>query len=99
MLHVTCDHCGKELRPHEDQHYVVKIETFAVDESEGLTEEDLEQDHLEEISEILNQGDEEFELEEPRKAFRYDMCQDCHRRFLRDPLGKEAPHKMYFSKN
>ena len=26
MLHVTCDLCGKELRPGEDEHFFVKIE-------------------------------------------------------------------------
>ena len=29
MLHVTCDLCGKELRPGEDHRYVVKLEVFA----------------------------------------------------------------------
>ena len=29
MLHVTCDLCGKELRPGDDHRYVVKIDVFA----------------------------------------------------------------------
>src|SRR3954454_7157990 len=54
MLHVTCDLCGKELRPGED-HYVVKIEVYAAHDPAELTEADLDEDHMEAVSQLLRQ--------------------------------------------
>jgi hypothetical protein len=40
------------------------------------------------------------DLAEPTyKQFRYDLCPECHKKFLRDPLGKEVAQKFHFSKN
>ena len=99
MLHFTCDHCGKQLRPSDEQRFVVKIEAFAADPL-GITEADLEEDHLEAVSELLRDMEDcGPDLEEPNKQFRYDLCHECHKRFIQDPLGKENTHKMFFSKN
>jgi hypothetical protein len=98
MLHVTCDHCGKELRAQEDQHYVVKIETSLAGALQEITDADLEEDHLEAISQLLC-DDEDAQPEEPRRSFRFDLCHECHRRFARDPLSKDQAHKLFFSKN
>ncbi len=100
MLQFTCDHCGKELRPGEERRFVVKIEAFAAEDPGEITEADLDGDHLEEVSQLLrDMEDEDIPLEEPNKKFRYDLCPECHRRFVRDPLGKESTHKLFFSKN
>jgi hypothetical protein len=102
MMHFTCDQCGKELRAGEDQRYVIKIEAFAAEDPAELTEADLDDDHMEAVSEMLQQledSDGELDLPAPSKQFRYDLCHDCHKRFCRDPLSKEPQHKMYFSKN
>jgi hypothetical protein len=102
MLHVTCDLCGKEIRPGEEQRYVVKIEVFAANETTPLTEEDLDEDHLEEISQLL--AAEECGLapsgEDSTTVFRrYDLCPACRKRFLKDPLGREAHLNLSFSEN
>ena len=102
MVHVTCDLCGKELRPGEAEHFVVKIEAFAAEDPAELTDADLEEDHLEAIGEILREleeNDGELDLPAATRRFRYDLCPDCHQRFLRDPLGKECSQKVTFSKN
>ena len=52
MLHITCDLCGKAVQSNED-HYIVKIEVFAAHDPAGLTEADLDDDHMEAISELL----------------------------------------------
>jgi hypothetical protein len=101
MLRVICDGCGKELRPGED-HHVVKIEVFAAVEPAELTEEDLDIDHMEAMSEMLEQLEEcpqAYELPPSAKNLRYDLCGDCRKRYLRDPLGREASPKFQFSKN
>src|SRR5689334_12666344 len=55
MLHVTCDLCGKELRPGEDHHYVVKLEVFAAHDPAEITEADLDDDHMEAVSQLLRE--------------------------------------------
>ena len=102
MLRYTCDICGKELRPGEQQHFVLKIEAFAAHDPAELTEEDLEDDHLEAVGAMLRELEEshgELDLPEPTRHFRYDLCTDCHERFIRDPLGKESMQKVTFSEN
>ena len=55
MLHISCDLCGKVLQTGQD-HYVVKIEVFAQHDPAQLTDADLEEDHMEAISQILAAG-------------------------------------------
>jgi hypothetical protein len=101
MLHITCDLCGKELRVGED-HYVVKIEVFAAHDPSQLTEADLEEDHMQAVSELLRQMEETEDaddLEPTSHHRRYDLCPGCRKRFLRDPLAKEAAQKFDFSEN
>lgn len=103
MLHFTCDLCGRELCPGQDHRYVVKMEVFAAHDPAKITEADLDEDHMQAVSEILcdlDENREDVDLVEPvYKHFRYDLCTDCHKRFLRDPLGKENAQKFQFSKN
>ncbi len=102
MLHFTCDLCGKELPSGEDQRYVVKMEAYAVHDPAEITEADLDEDHMEAVSQLLRDTEDnglDSELDEAHKSFRYDLCPECHKKFLRDPLGKEAVQKFLFSKN
>lgn len=102
MVHVTCDGCQKELFSGDD-HFVVKIEAFVAHDPLKLTEEDLDEDHMEEVSKLLREleeTDEDLDLVGPaRQHFRYDLCPECHKKFLRDPLGREGLQKFDFSKN
>jgi hypothetical protein len=99
MLHFTCDHCGKELRKGED-HYVVKIEVFAAHDPTEITEEDLDADHMEAVSQILQELEEGEDAVEPAaKHFRYDLCDGCRQKYSRDPLNKDAAQKFHFSEN
>jgi hypothetical protein len=92
MLHVTCDLCGREMRPGED-HYVVKIEVVARNPGQ-LTEADLDADHLEAVGELLREMEEDLdaghEPEPPTQRRRYDLCPECRNHYLHDPLRKEA---------
>jgi hypothetical protein len=103
MLHVTCDLCGKVLRPGDDQHFVVKVEVFAAQDPAEITEADLEEDHMEAIGELLREMEDNLiepeDIEHPMQHFRYDLCPRCRKRFARDPLGKENAQKFDFSEN
>src|SRR5262245_22547935 len=101
MLHVTCDGCGKQLRQNDD-HHVVKIEVFAARAPLALTDDDLDQDHLEAVAELLREAEEADEVlsPEPRSAqMRYDLCCSCRKRYLQNPLGRESASKLSFSPN
>src|SRR5215831_17392010 len=98
MLHITCDLCGKELRGGGD-HYVVKIEVFPTQDPAVLTEADLDEDHMEAVSQMLREMEdmEAPEVEPPSQQRRYDLCPECRKRYLRDPLNREAAQKFDFS--
>jgi hypothetical protein len=105
MLHITCDLCGKELRAGQD-HYVVKVEVFAQHDPNQLTEDDLEEDHMEAVNQLLRDLDEDDladAIEPSRHHLRYDLCPECRQRYLSDPLNKtlhkEAVQKFDFSEN
>jgi hypothetical protein len=97
MIHFSCDFCGKELRPGDEQRYVVKMEAYAAQDPAELTEDDLDDDNLQEISQLIQDG--EVDLPAPSQQFRYDLCCECHRRFLRDPLGKKQHISLFTSEN
>jgi hypothetical protein len=101
MMHFSCDLCGKELRSGDDQRYVVKIEAFAAHDPAEITESDLDEDHMEAVSQLLRDADDglaENEVVAAQKGFRFDLCPECHKKFIRDPLSKEAL-KFDFSEN
>ena len=102
MLHVTCDLCGKQLRPGEDHRFVVKIEVFSAHDPSELTEADLDEDHMEAVSQLLRDAEDGVvpePLEPSHQNFRYDLCPECRTKFARDPLGKDAAQKFDFSEN
>lgn len=99
MLHFTCDLCGQELG---DERFIVKIEVYPGFDPEEVCDDHLDADHLQEISEILQEQADtgKMELEDcGSKIFRYDLCRRCHQKFLKDPLGRDALRRLNFSEN
>jgi hypothetical protein len=97
MLHYSCDLCGKDLTDESEGRFVVRIEVSAAHDPAELTDDDLEEDHLEAIGNVLG-DDLGPELAPAFKKMRYDLCPTCHKKFLADPLSREA-HKFDFSEN
>jgi len=99
MLHHTCDLCGQRI---DDGRFIIRLEVFPAFDPEEITEADLDQDNLEEISEMLAEMDLTGELHlddcEPR-TFRYDLCRDCCQEYRKDPLALHRPRRMKFSEN
>ncbi len=102
MVHFTCDLCGKDLTAAGDPRFVVKIEAYAGFDPTEITEGDLDDDHMEAVSQLLRR-DEELSTEEldaqARKGFRFDLCSCCHGKFVKDPLGRDSLRVFDFSKN
>ncbi len=100
MIHFTCDLCKREIEPGEDLRYVVKVEVFAALESPSEADLD-DRDNLLEIQDILQRvEDEEDEQigEDVYQTLRYDLCPECRKRFLKNPLGREIK-QFDFSQN
>jgi len=97
-MHFSCDLCSKNLREGVDGRYVVKMEIFAAHDPAELTEDDLDADHLEEMSLLLADEDASMEPSPVQSQKRFDLCPTCHKKFLADPLGREAL-KFSFSPN
>ena len=103
MQHFTCDLCGKRMRSNDDRRFVVKMEVYAAHDPDELTDDDLDQDHMDALSEMLEDSDaDDIPIEDPAPSYKklqFDLCPECQTRFLHDPLGKEAAQKYHFSKN
>jgi hypothetical protein len=103
MLHFSCDICGKDLSPEGAARFVVKMEAFAATDPAQLTDDDLDADHVEEMAQLLNEI-EDGEADAPDllptcKKLRFDLCPMCYRKFVKDPLGREAAARLNFSEN
>lgn len=102
MIHYSCDRCKRILDPEQDLRYVVKIEIQAAMEPQEADEDEEDRDYLMEIQDILERIDEEDEIklaEDIYQKRRFDLCPECYRKFLKNPLGREASSKLGFSQN
>lgn len=86
---ISCDACGRGLLLHSNVRYEVKIEVRAAYDPLEITRADLEKDLRAEIRKTLEEcrrrSPEELENEVYR-SFRFDLCPDCRRRYLKNPL-------------
>ncbi len=101
MIHYTCDRCKREINPTHHTRYVVQIEIQSIDEDAFCDFED-DVDHLTELHHMLEDGGGEPDphCETPHShRGQYDLCPDCHRQFLKNPLGRENLVAIGFSNN
>ena len=112
MLHYSCDICTRPIDTHADVHHVVKIEVFpAVDDvaDHGCCEDNgphiasrEDADHLEEMQDMLERLDEEdlpAGLADGARSMRFDLCDACRQRFVKNPLGVKSGKTLDFSNN
>ena len=102
MIHYSCDRCSKPIDPSEEVRYVVKMEIEAVMEPLVGVMDDDDRDYLMEISEILERGDDAANpliSDEVYSRKRFDLCSDCHRQFVKSPVGDKRTKQLNFSDN
>jgi hypothetical protein len=102
MIRYTCDLCGRHLDPEEDLRYVVKMEVYAAYDPGANNEEEDDRDHLEEIQDILERmEDAESDQigDDVYQPFRFDLCPECRKKFIKNPLGREPVKAFGFSEN
>jgi hypothetical protein len=103
MIHYACDRCGRPIDPSEEIRYVVRLEIEAVMEPlDGDVIDDEDRDHLMELDDILDNADDLGNAligDDVYDRKRYDLCTECHRKFAKDPVGREAVRQLDFSQN
>jgi len=105
MVHFTCDLCGKDLAPYGEPRFVVKIAAYAGYDPNQITEDDLDEDHMEAVADLLRREEAEgascsSDADTPSyKGFRFDLCPECHGRFIKDPLNRDTLKLLNFSEN
>lgn len=102
MLHYSCDLCKRPLDPQDDLRYVVKLEVYAAFDPLQIDERDEDCDHLEDLQDILEQSDEAASQQlgdDVYQQLRFDLCPECRKKFLKNPLGRKAAEQLDFSQN
>jgi hypothetical protein len=102
MISYSCDLCKRNIDPEQDLRYVVKIEISAAFDPLSSEEEECDRDHLEEIQDILQRledGQCDEISEDVFQELRFDLCPECRKKFVKNPLGREVAKLLGFSKN
>ncbi len=102
MIHYSCDRCKRIIDSEEDLRYVVKLEVQAAMEPLEVDEFEDDRDHLLEVQEILERlEDSESEAisDELYQRSRFDLCSECYREFIKNPVGYEGRAHFGFSQN
>jgi hypothetical protein len=100
--------CKRPIDTQTDVHHVLKIEVFpAVDDlaehnccNAGGPPEDA--DHLEAMQDMLEHLDDEDlppGLHDGARSMRFDLCDACRQRFVKNPLGVKPGKQLDFSNN
>jgi len=101
MIHYSCDRCKRTLDPAQDLRYVVKIDAQVALEPLDNPESTDDRDYLEEVQELLEElsdaDADDIALGLPVQR-RFDLCIDCYRKYLQNPLGESAA-QVGFSSN
>jgi protein-arginine kinase activator protein McsA len=100
MIHYTCDRCKRQINTADQTRYIVQIDIHsAADPSNIELDDDI--DHLTELHQML-EGIHEHALNDEVQSShhgQYDLCPECHRQFLKNPLGRDAMLALGFSNN
>ena len=90
VIRYECDRCGRPLTANGADRFIVRMELYAAGGPVEFTSDDLNRDHDDEIRAVLDQlsaADPDEVEDQTYRCLRFDVCADCHRALLRNPLG------------
>ena len=103
MIHYSCDLCKRDLDPARDSRYVMQLEIAQAIDPLDVTEEEDDRDYLEEIQEVLQRCDDDDILaplcDGSTQRKKFDLCADCCKRVMHNPLGRDQLSQFNFSPN
>jgi hypothetical protein len=101
MVHYTCDGCKRTLDAQNDLRYVMKIEVYAAVDPLDLDDQE-DRDNLDDLHDML-EGVDDARADELDDAVyqqhRFDLCPECRKRFMKNPLGRKSTEMFDFSEN
>ena len=101
MIHYTCDCCQRAIDPENEMRYVVRLEVYAsLDPTDNELSDD--RDHLQELQDILERLDDAEDQEICDDVYhqrRFDLCSECRKRFVQNPLARISASHLDFSQN
>lgn len=101
MIHYSCDCCKRPIDPLTELRYVVRVEVYAALDPVG-EELDDDRDHLQEIQDILENLDDQDDQQVADDVYhqqRFDLCSECRKQYVKNPLGRAVRQELGFSKN
>ena len=102
MIQYSCDCCKRLIDPQDDLRYVVRMEVYAAMDTGDSDDCEDDRDYLAEVQEIIQRGD---DVESDRigddiyQQLRFDLCPECRRKFLKNPIVRETAIQFDFSEN
>ena len=102
MIHHSCDSCKQIIDPRENLRYVVRMEVYAAMEPVENEDSDDDRDHLAEIQDILecvDDADSDRIGDDVYQQLRFDLCPECRKKFLSNPIVREPSKQLNFSEN
>jgi hypothetical protein len=78
------------------------MEVYAAFDPSAMDELDDDRDHLREIQEILLRSVDADDAQigsDVYEQLRFDLCPECRKKFIQNPLGSELSKQFDFSKN
>jgi hypothetical protein len=107
MLHYSCDACKRPIKTDTDVRHVVKIEVFPAvedqscgcDEAESLAADADNLEEMQDLLERLDESDEATGFDDATRSLRFDLCDACRQRFVKNPLGLKNGKQLDFSNN
>ena len=101
MIHFSCDRCHRTIAE-DELRFTVAIEIQIAVENEPVDSETLPAEEMEVLHEVLNELNEEEREEVNRFAYQqqqHDLCLECQREYIANPLGCEQSSRVGFSEN
>ncbi|MEE9200757.1 MAG: hypothetical protein V3V45_04860 [Candidatus Brocadiales bacterium] len=101
MIHYSCDMCSKVIQSEEELRYVVKIEIYPADVDDVEDENGEFDDIKDDLAEFNLEGEREPEEDSDEedmeyKTLRFDLCSDCHKAYVRDPIFAKSYRSRFF---
>ena len=101
MIRYECDACGEPMQANDPARFIVKMEVYASLNplEDGLDDDDDQLLEIQEILERMDDMEDERIGEDVYQQLRFDLCSDCRKAFLQNPLGRSISKQFDFSKN
>jgi len=97
MIHFTCDMCGKHIHPQNDDRFRVLIDMEQM--RPGEDDSDLEGEYLDDYDDFAMDDNYPEDEEDAYHSFKFDLCRECARMYLEDPLMRKLPRRLRFMDN